>query len=246
MAFDTPIYTNRQSIDRVLSTGLPLVIVFFRRHSPLTRQLDPVLQTLAGEYAGRVLFAKIDVEDELDLAKRFAVNQVPAVVFARNGKVEATAIGAIGMDDLRRWSEYLARGGVRPAIPSGPAEPLPEPPPPPVQEPPKGTGGKPVTLTDANFDTVIQGDLPVLVDFWAPWCGPCRMIAPTVEALAKEFDGKLVVGKLNVDENPRTASRYGIMSIPTLMIFRRGKAVDSIVGAVPASMLRQRILPHLN
>ncbi|MCS7039100.1 MAG: thioredoxin [Caldilineales bacterium] len=122
---------------------------------------------------------------------------------------------------------------------------MPEPTPAAPAEAPQ-TGGKPITLTDANFDTVIQGDLPVLVDFWAPWCGPCRMIAPTVESLAKEFDGKLVVGKLNVDENPRTASRYGIMSIPTLMIFRRGRAVDTIVGAVPASMLRQRVLPHLN
>jgi thioredoxin 1 len=245
MAFDAPIYTNRHSIDRVLSTGLPLVIVFFRRHSPLNRQIDPVLNTLAGEYTGRVIFAKIDAEDERDLAQRFGITQVPSIVFARNGKVESTAVGAIGMDDLRRWSEYLARGGVRPPVPSGPAEPLSEPAPAAPTESPK-TGGKPITLTDANFDTVIQGDLPVLVDFWAPWCGPCRMIAPTVEALAKEFDGKLVVGKLNVDENPRTASRYGIMSIPTLMIFRKGKAVDSIVGAVPAAMLRQRLLPHLN
>ena len=91
---------------------------------------------------------------------------------------------------------------------------------------------------------MVSGKLPVLVDFWAPWCGPCRMVAPSVEQLAREFDGRAVVGKLNVDENPAVAGRYNIMSIPTLLIFKNGAVVDQIVGAQPLEALRQRLVRH--
>ncbi|MBO8126479.1 MAG: thioredoxin [Firmicutes bacterium] len=99
-----------------------------------------------------------------------------------------------------------------------------------------------IELTDANFESeVLQADGVVLVDFWAAWCMPCRAIAPVVEELAAEYAGKAKVGKLNVDENPRTASAYGIMSIPTLMIFKDGKVADQIVGAQPKAVLSQRL-----
>jgi thioredoxin 1 len=101
---------------------------------------------------------------------------------------------------------------------------------------------EPVIITDANFEQVVlRSSVPVMVDFWAVWCGPCKMIAPHVAALAQEFGGRAVVGKLNVDENPRVAGQYGIMSIPTLLIFKGGKVVDQIVGAQPAQALRQRL-----
>ncbi|MCX8008967.1 MAG: thioredoxin [Patescibacteria group bacterium] len=88
-----------------------------------------------------------------------------------------------------------------------------------------------VVFTDQNFDTeVLQADMPVLVDFWAPWCGPCRMQGPIIEDVAKEMEGKAKVGKLNVDENPAKSQQYGIMSIPTLMIFHKGQAVRQFVG----------------
>lgn len=89
-----------------------------------------------------------------------------------------------------------------------------------------------VTFTDQNFQQdVLKSDKPVVVDFWAPWCGPCKIISPTIEELAKDYQGKLIVGKMNVDENLQTSGQYGVMSIPTVMIFKGGKPVKALVGA---------------
>jgi thioredoxin 1 len=102
------------------------------------------------------------------------------------------------------------------------------------------------TFTDDNFDsTVIQAAQPVLVDFWAEWCGPCKRLAPTVDALATDFTGRLVVGKLNVDENPNTAGRFSIRGIPTLLLFKSGKVVESIVGLAEKDHLAKIIERHM-
>jgi thioredoxin 1 len=106
---------------------------------------------------------------------------------------------------------------------------------------------KPIAVDDANFQTeVLSSDKPVLVDFWAIWCGPCKMIAPVVEELAGEYDGKLKVAKMDVDANPRTAMQFGIRSIPTLLIFKGGQVVEQIIGAVPKRHLVEKVTPHLN
>jgi thioredoxin 1 len=105
---------------------------------------------------------------------------------------------------------------------------------------------KPVELTDANFDAeVLRSGLPVLVDFWAVWCGPCKMIAPVVEELAKEYHGGLKVGKVDVDNNPEVSTRFGIRSIPTLLLFKGGKVIEQIVGAVPKRNLVEKVAPHI-
>ena len=101
--------------------------------------------------------------------------------------------------------------------------------------------GKTIELNDGNFDTTINSDKPVLVDFWAEWCGPCKMIGPVVEELAGDYDGKAVIAKLNVDENPEIAGRFGVRSIPTLLVFKGGQIVDKQVGAVPKSVLSQKL-----
>jgi len=103
-----------------------------------------------------------------------------------------------------------------------------------------------VQVNDSNFkQEVLESDIPVLVDFWAPWCMPCYMVAPAVEEIAKQFQGKLKVCKVNVDEGRQTAANYGIMSIPTLSIFKKGQVIEQIVGAVPKSELEEKIKPHL-
>ena len=101
---------------------------------------------------------------------------------------------------------------------------------------------KPIEVDDSTFDQIVlQAKTPVLVDLWAPWCAPCRMVAPVVEELASEYEGKVSFAKLNVDQNPRTASRYGIMSIPTLLIFKDGKPVSNIVGFRPKAELKRNL-----
>lgn len=107
-------------------------------------------------------------------------------------------------------------------------------------------GQNTLNFNDAAFDTdVLQADKPVLVDFWAEWCGPCRMLGPTIDAIADEYSGKIKVGKLNVDENNQTAFRYQVRGIPAILLFKGGKVVDQRVGAVPKSELTKMIEAHV-
>ena len=101
-------------------------------------------------------------------------------------------------------------------------------------------------INDSNFDEIVlKSDKPVLVDFWAEWCGPCRMVGPIVEELAKDFDGKAIIGKVNVDENMETAGKFGIRNIPTLLVFKNGEVVDKQVGVAPKNVLADKINAQL-
>jgi len=101
-----------------------------------------------------------------------------------------------------------------------------------------------INVTDADFQDTLQNNNLVLVDFWAPWCGPCRMVAPVLEEIASE-NSNVVIAKMNTDENPNTASQHGIMSIPTMMIFKNGELVDRLVGALPKPAIMEKLQPHL-
>ena len=233
MPIDSVIHTNQHSIDRVLGAGVPVVLYFLEGNNLTT---DTSLDQAASTFAGRALFAKIDAAAEPTLMQRFGVQQTPSTVFVKGGETDAIVAGSLSPDDRNAWLNYLIDGGARPANSASSTA--------------NGTGtknggsGKPITLTDANFQQVISGPDPVLVDFWAPWCGPCRMVAPSVEQLAEEFAGRAVVGKLNVDDNYRTSQQYGIQGIPALYTFKNGQPVEQLVGAQPIHVLRQRLSMH--
>ena len=274
MTFTTPLHTNEQSIERVLGAGLPVLLVFWRKNRPPYQQLDPALNNLAKAYAGKTLIAKVDAQDNPGLVRRYGVKGLPELIFLKDKTEVARAQGAAGAAALCAWLDGLLAGERRLAPPRGPSVPLngampanPDPQHaangssarPAAQQnsthyatgghtprPSQASGSSTITLTDTTFDQVVGGnDTPVLVDFWAPWCGPCRAVAPTVERLAQEFAGRAIVAKLNVDENPRTAQRFGISGIPALYIFKRGQVVERLAGAQPAPVLRQALARHM-
>ena len=109
----------------------------------------------------------------------------------------------------------------------------------------ENVGIGPITLDDAHFNEAVQKYSLMLIDCWADWCSPCRMVSPVIDELAQDYDERLVVGKLNVDENPETAMRFGVMSIPTLLIMKNGKEVDRIIGAVPKHFIEEKLKKHL-
>ena len=106
--------------------------------------------------------------------------------------------------------------------------------------------GKAIEINDANFEEIVASGKPVMVDFWAEWCGPCKMIGPVVEELAGDLEGKAVIGKLNVDFNPEVSAKFGVRSIPTLLFFNNGQLVDKQVGAVGKADLLKKLQPHMN
>ena len=106
--------------------------------------------------------------------------------------------------------------------------------------------GRPIVLTDSTFEDAVIGSPITVVDFWAAWCGPCRMVAPIIDQLAREYSGRVTFGKLNVDENPVVSNAFQIQSIPSLLVFKNGKLVDGLVGAAPKQLIESRITPYLD
>lgn len=222
--FDMPLNTNDQSIDRVLNSSFPVALVLWNGDK-LDASLEETLRQVAQAEAGRVLVAKVNTQENPQTAARFR-GALPGLIMFRDGQEIAQA-GGMTSPHFRAHVDHLLGRGPAPEL-SRPA--------------PQEAPVKPVTVTDATFQReVLESDLPVLVDLWAAWCGPCRMIAPVVEKLAKDYNGRLKVTKLNVDENPATSMRYQVQGIPTLLVFRGGRIIDRIVGAAPEPVLRAKI-----
>lgn len=225
--FDMPLNTNDQSIDRVLNSGLPVALVL--SSGSLDRALDEALRQAAKDNAGQLLVARLDTQSNPHTAALHS-GPLPALIGYRDGQ-EADRAAALTAPSFRAHVDFLLGRASRPVDPE------------PVRAQANANAPtRPVTVTDATFQAeVIDSDLPVVVDLWAPWCGPCRMIAPVLEKLAGDYAGQMKVAKVNVDENPRTSALFNVRSIPTLLVFRGGKLVDRIVGAAPEPALRQRI-----
>jgi thioredoxin 1 len=246
--FDTPITTSDHSIDRVLNAGLPVLLVFL--NGPAPQPLEDAMHQIARQNEGKLLVVKVQIKENPGSAARFQVSTGPAVAAVRDGKEHSRADG-ISERDLEQHAAYLLGRGPKPVERTGPAtsQPAPEPHSSSAGYQPGSQAwnrasnpGSPVNVTDASFDRDVLGStLPVLVDFWAPWCGPCRITEPILENLAREKTGRLLIAKVNVDENPLVAQRYGVQSIPTMMVVKNGQVIDRWVGALPEASLRSRL-----
>lgn len=221
-AFDTPIITNDQSLDRVLANSLPVLLIL--NSGNLDSTLITTLNEIARSEAGKLLVARVAPAENPVAARRFNTNGGLVAIGWNNG--EKLRLQSPSPTQLRQTAKFLL--GRAPA---------------PKQEPVNSdTVDQPIKVTEATFDQqVLKSKVPVLVDFWAAWCGPCRMIAPSLEKLGREYQGRVKIAKLNVDENPSLAARYGAHSIPLLVMFRDGKPFKQILGAHPEPNIRNLI-----
>jgi len=236
--FDTPIISNDQSIERVLATGLPVLLIFLGQPSP---ELSQVMDQVARNNAGNLLVVRIPAKENPVTTHRFQVHSTPAWVGYLNGQVVSQGQGTSG-SELQKHVDFLLGKGPRPEPAAAQPAAQPGKPQPTSEARTSGSGGTPVMVEDATYEQeVLRSPIPVVVDFWAPWCGPCRMVEPTVKKLAHEWAGRVKMVKINVDENPVVASRLGVQGIPTMVVVKNGQIVDRWAGALPEPAMRSRL-----
>lgn len=228
---DTPITTDSAGLERVLAQPVPVLLVL--HDGKLAPPLAEALSDLAASNAGSLLVARVDAAAHPQVHAHYDSPIVPALLTLTpgpQGRVKSRA-ERISAADLRAHTRHLLEDA-----------PLPEKKPSRQAAPGKSqrpVRNRPIDVTDRSFKREVLGsDVPVLVDFWAPWCGPCRAVAPHVEQIASQYAGRVKVAKLNTDQNPRTAGQFDVRAIPTFMVFVNGKAVERFSGANPATLRR--------
>ena len=224
--FDTPINTDDNNLNKVLSQKLPVVLYLYEKAD---KTLDEALAHAAKENAGEILVARVDATQNPQTYGQYQRPALPALLTLDEGRVESRA-GRVRPADIEDHVNFLLGQGPMPAETAAESEAR------------EASGAAPFTVSDATFASdVLKSSVPVLVDFWAPWCGPCHMVAPVVERVAQKYAGRIKVGKLNVDDNPMTASTYQTRSIPTLIIFKDGLPAGRLVGAHPQSNIERLV-----
>jgi thioredoxin 1 len=228
-SFDAPITTDDNNLKKVLAQNLPIVLVLFDSRTGADKPLEDTLSKAAKKHAGDLLVVRVDVAHSPRAFEEYGCPQTPAIITLGNkgmlsGRKAKSQASRVRPADVRAHIDYLLDKGPEPGA-----------------DAPKSASpsGKHSTkhVTDATFkNEVLKSQVPVLVDFWAPWCGPCLSVAPLIEQIAQEFAGKVKVVKLNTDENPTISRQFQVMSIPTFIVFRNGQAVERRVGANPRAI----------
>jgi thioredoxin 1 len=229
---DSPITASMDTLDRVLGSGLPAVLVLYNtKNGDLSDPMQQTMKRIAKNEAQRLLIVKSDVAENPSLGLKFDLSGGTPVMIAMKDQKEVARQNAATPGTLENYAAYLLGRSDKINQNGGNNKP---------------SSAKPVKVSDRDFaERVLGSDRPVLVDFWAEWCGPCHMIAPSLEKLAGEFGDQLTVAKLNVDENPQMARQYRVQGIPMLLIFKNGQVIDRLVGAAPEPTLRQFVQQHI-
>ncbi len=224
--FDTPITTDDQSLKKVLGQKQPAIVILHSSNQK-DKPLDDALNRAARQHAGDLLVIQVDITENPETHAKYGSPTTPALVTLTQaffGRKEKSRAESIRPADVRAHIDHLLKD-----------IPLPEP----KQSSPHASqsAGHPVTVNDQNFrKEVLKSKEPVLVDFWAAWCAPCRSVAPHIEKMASEYQGRLKVAKLDVDSNPVIAQRYQIRSIPTFIVFEGGQPIGRLSGANPSAI----------